>query len=248
MKRTFMGGAAALAIGLSVGCNGAGPEPKAAESKAGGSTLAMAVSTVETNKCAPEFTIDDAEDNNNQILSQKGRGGYWYTYADKLGTRVVPAAGGKFSMTKGGAASSGHGARMVGKVSSDGEVVFAGMGLGFTDPKRPYDASAFTGISFWARVEGDSARQVRLKVPDVSTDPAGGVCSACFNDFGVDLTLTTTWTKYTIPFSAMTQQDGWGAPHPPAIDPSKLYGLQWQVVTPGAAFDVWVDEIQFTGC
>ena len=52
----------------------------------------------------------------------------------------------------------------------------------------------------------------------------------------------------TIPFGAMTQQDGWGAPHPAAIDPSKLYGLQWQVVSPGASFDVWIDDIQFTGC
>jgi hypothetical protein len=46
----------------------------------------------------------------------------------------------------------------------------------------------------------------------------------------------------------MKQMDGWGAPHPVSIDKSKLYGLQWQVTETGATYDVWVDNVQFTGC
>ena len=61
-------------------------------------------------------------------------------------------------------------------------------------------------------------------------------------------TLTDKWQKYTIPFATMKQMEGWGSPAPSAVDKSKLYGLQWQVVAQGAAYDVWIDDVQFTGC
>jgi hypothetical protein len=41
---------------------------------------------------------------------------------------------------------------------------------------------------------------------------------------------------------------GWGSPRTPGVDSSKVYGLQFQVNDKGAAFDVWLDDIQFTGC
>jgi hypothetical protein len=51
-----------------------------------------------------------------------------------------------------------------------------------------------------------------------------------------------------VPFSALRQVDGWGSPRPAHVDPSVIYGLRWQVVEPDAAFDIWVDEVQLTGC
>jgi endoglucanase len=223
------------------------PEPSAGKGGVEGAA-------VSDKKCPADYTIDDAEDNNNQVVRQKGRAGYWYTYGDKLGSTITPptgASGGKFAMSAGGANGSKFAAHMSGQIASSGEPLYSGMGFSFTDPKAAYDAKAngYTGISFWAKIGSGSAAQVRLKVPDVATDPDGKVCTnACFNDFGADLTLTETWTKYTIPFSTMTQMDGWGDPHPPAIDASKLYGVQFQVTTMGAQYDVWIDDLQFTGC
>ena len=49
--------------------------------------------------------IDDCEDNNNQVMSNAGRSGYWYTFADKS-TNIQPAAGGTFTMSAGGANGS----------------------------------------------------------------------------------------------------------------------------------------------
>ena len=46
----------------------------------------------------------------------------------------------------------------------------------------------------------------------------------------------------------MKQMDGWGAPHPANVDKSKLYGIQWQVTETGVSYDIWVDNVQFTGC
>jgi endoglucanase len=198
----------------------------------------------------PGSRLDDGEDGNNQILTSGGRGGYWYTYADKAGTTIVPPAGdtgGTFAMSEGGAHGSTLAARMQGKVGRGG-IVYAGMGFSFVDPKAPYDASKFKGIAFFAKTGEKSTTSIRVKVPDVNTDKDGKVCTECYNDFGVDLNLTTAWKRYVVPFASMSQLAGWGAPHTAAIDAHKLYGIQWQVASPGAAYDVWIDDPELAGC
>jgi endoglucanase len=194
--------------------------------------------------------IADGENNSNQIADIQNRGGYWYTFVDDAGSSVVPEAGkngGTFQMTPGGANGSKFAAHMTGAIGGGG-TIYAGMGLNFVDPKGMYDAGKYKGISFWAKKGPGSTGNVRLKVPDVSTDPDGKMCKECFNDFGLDLQLTDEWTQYTIPFASMKMMKGWGSPRADGIDPSKIYGMQWQVNEPGAKFDIWIDEIAFTGC
>jgi endoglucanase len=210
-------------------------------------TGAAAANSPEGKACPPDGVLDDGEDDNNQIALNKTRNGYWYTFGDKVGSTITPAAGGTFAMSRGGANGSAHAAHASGKIGG-GQIVYAGMGFNFVDPKGLYDATAYGGISFWAKVGEGSATHVRLKVPDADTDPDGKVCTECFNDFGSDLELTTTWTKYTVPFSTLTQLQGWGTPRPASVNPAKLYGLQWQVNSPGAGYDIWVDDVTFTGC
>jgi len=214
-------------------------------------TSEEAKSSPEGRACPKEVgTISDGEANSNQINVIKGRGGYWYTFLDKEGSTVTPQAGalgGTFEMAPGGANGTKYAARMQGKVAS-AEIVYAGMGLNFLDPKGQYDASAFKGISFWAKKGPGSTAKVRLKVPDKTTEPDGKICTECFNDFGADLTLTDEWQQFTLPFSAMRQLKGWGSPRGSAIDPTTIYGIQFQVNDKGADYDIWVDEIEFTGC
>src|SRR5437879_3863424 len=92
-----------------------------------------AANTPDGKQCPPDGVIDDAEDDNNQVAANKGRGGYWYTFLDKAGSAVTPAAGGTFAMAAGGANGSAHAAHMTGKVGG-GQVVYAGMGFNFVDP------------------------------------------------------------------------------------------------------------------
>jgi endoglucanase len=203
----------------------------------------------EGKACPPTAVISDAE-TANATLKHEGRGGYWYTFSDDAGSDVWPvsgAKGGTFEMSPGGAAGTKNAARMKGKIGT-ADVVYAGMGLNFMDPKGAYDASKYQGISFWAKKNPGSTANVRLKVPDAATDPDGKICNACFNDFGFDLTLTDDWQHYVIPFRVMKQIKGWGSPHTDGIDKSKIYGMQFQVNEKGAAFDVVIDEIAFTGC
>lgn len=230
------------------------PPPAAPNPGANGTGTAIAgpapgPMTVSEKDCAePEYLVDDCEDGDNQIGKRGGRNGYWYTFADSHGTTITPPAHSKFMMSHGGAHDSKFAARAMGKISSQGDPLYAGLGFSFTDPKGPYDASNYTGISFYAKAGTNSAKAVRLKVPDVNTDPDGHVCKECFNDFGADLTLTDQWKKYTISFASMKQMKDWGDPNPAAINKSKLYGMQLQVNQEGADYDIWIDDVRFTGC
>ena len=86
---------------------------------------------------------------------------------------------------------------------------------------------------------------MRLKIPDGNTDPEGGVCTECFNDFGADLNLTTDWKLYVFPWASMKQMPGWGNPRKPHVVPAKVYGVQFQVNVPSAKYDIFVDDLRF---
>jgi len=238
----FATGAAGLFAGCiapPAGSNTPGAAPGSAASLGGASSF---------KDCGPSGMIDDGEDGNNQNLPLENRGGYWYTFIDKTGaTTVTPMAGeqgGTFAMTEGGANGSKFAANFKGKIGT-GAIVFSGMGVNFVDPKDKYDASKYAGIAFFAKRGQDSTGKVRLKVPDMNTDPDGAVCTECFNDFGGELNLTPEWKKYVFPFKKMTQEPDWGAPRKPHIVPSTIYGVQFQVKVPNASYDIWVDDLQF---
>ena len=196
--------------------------------------------------CGPDGVIDDFEDNNNQNAVVDGRGGYWYTFVDDVGSTVWPEAGkagGTFTPSEGGNNSKFAG-EVKGKIGT-AAIVFGALGMNFVDPKGQFDASKYEGLTFFAKRGPNSTNKVRLKVPDMNTDQEGGICSECFNDFGADLTLTEQWQRFVLPFKDMKQMDGWGAPRKPHIDPSKIYGMQWQVNVPGADYDISIDDVAF---
>ncbi|MBN2197164.1 MAG: hypothetical protein JW751_30445 [Polyangiaceae bacterium] len=203
-------------------------------------------------RCPADGMIDDGEDGNNKILEAGGRGGYWYTAADASGTTITPQAGelgGTFVMTEGGANGSGFAACMKGNIPENVPKPFAVVGFSFVDPPEAFDASKYGGIAFWAkRGPGSTAEVLRLKIPDVNTDKRAGVCEECFNDFGMDITLTEGWVEYALLWPDAKQMPYWGQPKPPAITPEKLYGVQWQIATRNVSYEVCVDDVAFIGC
>lgn len=198
--------------------------------------------------CTVASPIEDGENNDNQVLVQDGRNGYIYTFTDSEGSTVEPLAGGTYTMSDGGADGSAYAARMKGTMAPDASIVYVGLGFNLTDPKAQYDVSKYDGLTFKIRKGPESMARVRLKVPDVNTDPDGGQCQECFNDFGVDITAKETWVQYFVPWSAMKQMAGWGNPQPPALDTKTVYGIQFQVQAQGQAFDIWVDDLAFVSC
>jgi hypothetical protein len=156
-----------------------------------------------------------------------------YTYADDTGTKVALASSAPIHVQ--------------GQLAAQGEV-YGGVGVGFTASDAPLDASTFRGIAFRAKRGPGGSPHVRVKIPDGNTDPRGGVCTDCYNDFGLTFQVTEEWVRYEVPFEQLKQESGWGAPNPPSIDKAKLYGVQWQTTTPGAVLDLYIDSVEILGC
>jgi len=196
--------------------------------------------------CEGLAMIETGDDGDSQTLPNEGRGGYLYTFVDDVGSTVTPSSSG-FVPAKDGAHGSRGALRVHGKLAA-GADVYAGLGLSFVDPKRGYDASRYRGISFLAKHAPGSVATLRFAVPDKNTDKDGGQCTECYNDFGVEFQLRDNWTRYEVDFADLKQESGWGDPRPKQLATEALYGIQWKVSKPEAAFDVWIDDVTFIGC
>lgn len=134
-------------------------------------------------------------------------------------------------------------------------------------PAVAVDLSRFSGLVLWgmARKAAGSTRLL-VQFQDVNTDPRGKVCpvaestAECYNGFGVVLELGDEYTRYTVNFADLTQDPTWGyRPEPSVMDRERVYGLVFQMDTPGGAcappivcipppelsFDVWIDDLYF---
>jgi endoglucanase len=184
--------------------------------------------------------IEDAEDGDTRGLVRAGRGGYWFSFLDSSGSTLEPAQG-SFKMAAPGNAGSQHAAHMHGHAAAVGDSVYAGIGLSLAEPRGPYDASRYDGITFWAK----GPAHVRLEIPDGYTAPEGKRCKDCYNDFGIELALAAGWQRYTVKFEWLAQRQGWGDPRP-EIAREELYAIEWQFGSPGRDFDVWIDDVSFS--
>lgn len=144
--------------------------------------------------------MEDIEDGDTQSLKLEGRGGYWYTTVDQDGSTMTPQ---QFKPDSPGRAGSTGGAHMSGKLApaAPGVYPYAGLGFSIADQKT-YDASQYKGVTFWAKGPG----KIRFEIPDGYTSPAGGWCTDCYNDFGVELGLTDQWEQYTVLFEWLLQK------------------------------------------
>ena len=164
--------------------------------------------------------------------------------ADDEGTTIEPD--GEFEPSDGGARGSHKAGHIAGKTAA-GKNVWAGMGANLTDPKHPYDASKYRAISFYARRGKAGTAHVIVRIPDANTDPEGGVCKDCWNDFAAQIELSEQYRQYVLPFEELRQEPGWGEQRA-EIDAQKLFGLKWQIKAPSTTYDIWVDDIRFVGC
>jgi hypothetical protein len=210
--------------------------------------------------------ISTFEDGVGNVVQTETRGGGFYMYNDGTGMQTPPV--GKlpdarrearckstFALCMKGSGFTDWGAGMgtdLGRVAplDAGMVVDAGMiADGGMPMKTPYDASEYKGISFWAK---SNAMPILLRVnfKDKNTAPEGGVCdasaesgaTACNDDWGKNINLTTSWAPYTILFSEI-KQSGWGAAYK-AFDIENAYAMQFQV-NKGIDFDVCIDDLAF---
>ena len=228
---------ALMGSGLLAGCGGYFSEQKATNGDA-----------PQLSSCEMKATLDDFEDSNNKCTEQEGRGGWIYTFKDGLGTEIEFPAG-DFRVYPGGVGDSKYCARFRGHTAKSGGDIYAGWGFNLSPSEgATWDGSKYTGISFLAkRGSSDAVGVFRVNVADVNTDPAGKICTDCYNHFGKPVKLTDEWVRYVVYFDEMEQRAGWGAPRPDSIDKSALISVQWQTTIPNIKFDLLVDDVRLIG-
>ena len=128
----------------------------------------------------------------------------------------------------------------------------------FQSNMGPVDLSEYTGITMWARADvapGQPVPTVKVALADYgsfpgATDPTtklpfcdmndntvGG--KGCFDDYALNIFPDSTWRRYDIPFSQLTN-GGWGLLH--AFDPARLYALKFGML-PSLIYSIWIDDI-----
>ncbi len=187
--------------------------------------------------------LDSMEDEDGTIELIEQRAGVWFTFHDPTGGAQLPASDEEtFVMTElePPRARSRYGARTYGK-----GFVRWGAGIGFElYSQKIYDISRYAGVTFWARREPETASQLRFAVTDSATTPRGKQCKGkeCSNHFGAELSLDTTFQRYSFTWDELKQEDNWGFPRPDALNTAEVYGMRFQT-GPGAPFDFTIDDV-----
>jgi len=187
---------------------------------------------------ANEDVVDNMNDGDPFIPPINGRAGAWVSYHDATpNAKMFPD--GLFVMSETGDACRCSAARATGGIYTIWGSGFS-VGLG-----GPYNASAYRGVSFWARSTAGPT-VIRVALPDINTDPSGGRCDptggamGCFDHWGSRIMLGTDWIKVTIPFSSLSQEL-WGN-LAPAFRADAVYSIQFNISV-GSLFDLWVDDV-----
>jgi len=179
-------------------------------------------------KGGTDLLIDDLATGNGQIALRDGRNGLWFTMADGAEGTLWPSPA-AFQTVLGSGPRGGYAARMYGSgFTTWGAALAVSLSQAQTGP-CPFDASAFSGITFWARSATPAIIRVNLATAA----------------FGTPIALATVWQKYTIAFTDLTQRNPGSDAATAAFDPTQLTELQF-VAGPGNAFDISVTDVSFT--
>jgi hypothetical protein len=116
---------------------------------------------------------------------------------------------------------------------------------GSQSTKTVYDASAYTGITFWARAE--ATLMVSVVFPDGDTDAAGKLCTAsggvCDHHWFKPVQVDTEWKRYTVTFESLALEPG-TVPEPTAFAADRLVALQFRLAS-GQDYSLWIDDVAF---
>jgi hypothetical protein len=185
--------------------------------------------------------IDNMELGSGSILMQGGRSGAWFTANDGAATSMQSPAPGQPCIPElipgGGMPCDAHAQHTYG-----GGSMWALLGFSL-DEGKPYDASAYTGITFRAMGQAGS---LRIEVPTSETLPpsANGTCmitDTCYDHAFATFPISPAWQVVKVPFTALTQA-GWGTPAP--FDPHAMIFIEFEA-SPATTYDFWIDDVSF---
>jgi hypothetical protein len=188
---------------------------------------------------SPEAVIDDFDDGDLWLKRIAGRTGSWVGFG-------TPTMGTVFGEASSRCVADGT---YSGHLTGTNLAPFGGNWNGvLVDPFSmaiPFDASAYTGFSFWAAT-GDNAvppTEMPIGLMTVDTSGGGGTCNPCGDYYrrrGNAILLTHTWTRWEVKFAELSQS-GQGFPQ----GPLKINQLVSIMIWPEKTYDIWIDDVRF---
>jgi hypothetical protein len=191
---------------------------------------------------SPVDVIDDFEDGDLLLPASPalgGRVGTWYEFGDGTGASNLGVIAIKRGASVNGLRATGKGFESWG--SGLGVDLMNNSALDPQSTKVPYDATAYTGITFWARAQ--SATTLTVALPDVDTDAAGNTCTTCAHHYNKAVAVTTNWQRFQIAFSNLALEPG-TVPQPTAFKASGVLSLQFRLAA-GQGYDLYLDDVAF---
>lgn len=188
-------------------------------SSAGGSSTSEGGSSASTG--APGV-IDDMEDGDNQAFS----GGYWFVYNDAndkgLSSFGNALDGKDYVVVFDGTNGSDYmvGMKDVSLVQGGNEnEPYVAMGVNITDEKKANNLASCTEISYDYIGAAHNFKAI------MAGDETGGLTG--YNRHSKAVSASTTWTKATIDWSALSQATGWGKTL--TLDKTKITAFHWEI-------------------
>jgi hypothetical protein len=251
------GGTGASSAGGSGGTAGAAGVATAGAAGLGTAGFAGTAGAAGAPPC-PEL-IDDMEAGTGIIFGCPGRSGAWYSYNDGFGVQFpAPTAPGVPVLPS--SISGGRGASARAMFSSYQSIIMppegdpgthwgAGIGVDLNFDGLhygTYDASAYDGITFWAR---GTPLTVEARVSTVATTLVkyGGTCPAefCAPAEGA-VTISPDWQQYFVPFHALgISAAGSTEPLGDAFRKDQLTNLQFLYTRNDDLAEFWLDDLAF---
>jgi hypothetical protein len=109
----------------------------------------------------------------------------------------------------------------------------------------PFDASAYSGFSFWVAAGKNAVPPIELPIGVMTRDTSAGagICMPCGDYYRVrtPIPLTRSWTRWVVKFSEL-KQSGQGLPQVVPLKKSELVSL---MIWPENTYDIWIDDVRF---
>jgi hypothetical protein len=214
------------------------------KSGAGGLTGTGGTSSTTPGPCGD--LVDDMELGTGWICTGNDRVGFWFTYVDDYDSRStitpLPNQVAKPVLMSTPRDSSQYAMHAYGTFTD-----YAGLGVLFNiaaegaTPKI-YDASAYTGIKFWAKGSSSSYLRVFGQMDTTESVANGGTCAltTCTASSYLFTSLTSSWKEVTLPFSYLA-----GGSY--TFKASRLWSIEfgpYSCSTYDCSFDFWIDDIR----
>jgi len=185
--------------------------------------------------------ITDLEDGTGRICEGvEGRRGVWYAFNDGTGVQwPVPTTPGVAIETSEVLPERNGSRRAIHSTASG--FTYWGAGVGFDvafdgATYGLYDASAYDGISFWAKgnvATPGASFEFRVSTADTTLTKYGGRCASepCHPPLAKSIHPHDEWAQYWVPFVSLG-----------TLPRGELTNVQFKSY---AAFDLWVDDVAF---